>query len=136
MKHSTVILSDSKNPSIVFGVHGGTGTLFWKRLATGSHLHGDWDCFEWVALGPGDRVGKHTHTHTGEIFYFLHGTGLVTMDGVQRRVGPGDLVVTPLNSWQSVINDGSENLEYIVIEVFPPAISEKLPPRRPTDEKE
>jgi mannose-6-phosphate isomerase-like protein (cupin superfamily) len=58
------------------------------------------------------------------------------MDGVERRVGPGDLVVTPLNSWQSVINDGSENLEYIVIEVFPPAISEKLPPRRPTDEKE
>jgi mannose-6-phosphate isomerase-like protein (cupin superfamily) len=136
MKHSTVIISDNKNPSIVFGVHGGTGTLLWKRLATGSHLHGDWDGFEWVALEPGDRVGKHTHTHTEEIFYFLAGTGLVMMDGVEQRVRPGDLVVTPLNSWQSVINDGRENLEYIVIEVFPPAISQKLPSRRPTDEKE
>ena len=136
MKHSTVILSDRKNPSTVFGVHGGTGTLLWKRLATGSHLQADWDGFEWVALGPGDRVGKHTHTHTEEIFYFLSGTGLVTMDGDERRVGPGDLVVTPLNSWQSVINDGSEQLEYIVIEVFPPAISGKLPRRRATDELE
>jgi mannose-6-phosphate isomerase-like protein (cupin superfamily) len=81
-------------------------------------------------------VGKHTHTHTEEIFYFLSGTGLVTMDGDERRVGPGDLVVTPLNSWQSVINDGSEQLEYIVIEVFPPAISGKLPRRRATDELE
>ena len=136
MKYSTVILSDTKNPSTVFGIHGGTGTLLWKRLATGSHLQADWDGFEWVALAPGDRVGKHTHTHTEGIFYFLSGTGLVTMDGDERRVGPGDLVVTPLNSWQSVINDGSEQLEYIVIEVFPPAISGKLPRRRPTDELE
>jgi hypothetical protein len=50
--------------------------------------------------------------------------------------GPGDLVVTPLNSWQSVINDGSEPLEYIVIEAFPPAISGRLPRRRPADELE
>jgi mannose-6-phosphate isomerase-like protein (cupin superfamily) len=85
MKHSTVILSDNKNPSTVFGVHGGTGTLLWKRLATGSHLQADWDGFEWLALGPGDRMGKHTHTHTEEIFCFLSGTGLVTMDRDERR---------------------------------------------------
>jgi mannose-6-phosphate isomerase-like protein (cupin superfamily) len=136
MKHSTVILSDNRNPSTVFGVHGGAGVLLWKRLATGSHLHGDWDGFEWVLLGPGDSAGKHTHTHTEEIYYILRGTGLVTVDDVQRRVSQGDVVVTPLNSRQSVTNDRSEDLAFIVVEVFPPEISRKLPPRRPTDEND
>lgn len=31
-------------------------------------------------------------------------------------------------------NTGDDRLEYVVIEVFPPEISSKLPPRRPTEE--
>jgi mannose-6-phosphate isomerase-like protein (cupin superfamily) len=135
MTHNNVIVSTIDSPAEILGVHGGSGSLFWKRLATGSHLYGDWEGFEWVALPPGDSVGRHTHTHTEEVFYFLSGTGLVTVDGEERRVGPADVVVTPLNSWQRVVNDGEEDLAYLVIEVFPPEISKRWPARQPTDDR-
>lgn len=134
METNTIIVSDSDNPTTVFGVHGGDGTLLWKRMSTGSHLHADWDGFEWVALRPGDRAGLHTHAHTEELFYFISGTGRVVLDGNEYRVESGSVVLTPLGSTHSVENDGNEDLAYIVVEVFPPSISGALPPRRPTDE--
>ena len=131
---STVIVSHTDHAEEAIGAHGGDGVMYWNRLATGSHLYGDWDGVEWVAFDPGGRAGLHTHTHTEEIWFILQGTGRVELDGVEHEVGPGSIVMTPLHSRHKMVNIGEERLEYVVIEVFPPEISEKLPPRRPTDE--
>lgn len=130
----TVIVSTGEPASRVLGVHGGSGVLHWKRLATGSHLYAEWDGFEWVAIDPGDRVGEHLHAHTEEVFYFLSGSGELTLDGVTHPVGRGDVCLTPLGSRHSVQNTGSTRLDYLVVEVFPPSISNALPARRPTEE--
>lgn len=130
----TVIVTTRHEPGRVMGVHGGSGDLLWKRLATGSHLFAKWEGFEWVGLEPGGIVGKHTHTHTEEVFYFLSGSGELTLDGVTYRVQSGDACITPLGSWHSVTNTSHDLLSYIVVEVFPPSISSALPPRRPTEE--
>lgn len=130
----TVIITTKNDPGRVLGVHGGKGELLWKRLATGSHLYAKWEGFEWVALEPGGRVGKHTHTHTEEVFYFLTGRGELILDGDLYQVQPGDACITPLGSWHSVLNTSTEQMSYIVVEVFPPVISDALPARRPTDE--
>lgn len=129
----TAILTPWAEPSSVLGVHGGDGVLKWRRLMTGSHTWSDWDGFEWVALVPGAEAGMHLHAHTEELFYFLAGTGVVILDGVEHQVGVGDLVLTPLGSRHAVINTGNVDLEYIVVEVFPPAISKALPPRVPSE---
>lgn len=131
---SSVIVGDISSPATVMGVHGGAGALLWKRLATGAHLYGEWDGYEWVALEPGARAGLHVHSHTEEIWFFLSGTGVMELDGVRHDVAPGTLVITPLNSSHAAWNTGEKRLEYIVIEVFPPAITEHLPSRRPTEE--
>ncbi|WP_111830428.1 cupin domain-containing protein [Actinomadura madurae] len=131
---SSVIIGDARSPGKVMGVHGGAGALLWTRLATGAHLHGEWDGFEWVALEPGARAGLHVHSHTEEIWYFLKGTGIIELDGERYDVKPGTIVLTPLNSRHAAWNVGDERLDYVVIEVFPPAITAKLPSRRPTEE--
>jgi mannose-6-phosphate isomerase-like protein (cupin superfamily) len=130
----TAIVTPRAEPSRVLGVHGGDGVLKWRRLATGSHLWSDWDGFEWVALEPGAQAGMHQHTQTEEMFYFLNGTGMVTLDGETFTVRHGDVVLTPLMSCHAVANTGDSDLEYIVVEVFPPAISSALPPRRPAED--
>lgn len=130
----SVIFGDISSPGRVLGVHGGAGAMWWVRLATGAHLYGDWDGFEWVALEPGARAGLHTHSHTEEIWFFLEGTGTIELNGKTYEVAPGSIVLTPLNSQHAAWNTGDERLGYIVIEVFPPEISSKLPPRRPTEE--
>jgi mannose-6-phosphate isomerase-like protein (cupin superfamily) len=130
----TAVFTPWAEPSQVLGVHGGDGVLKWRRLATGSHLWSDWDGFEWVALVPGAQAGMHQHVHTEELFYILSGSGVVTLDGETFEVAPGDVVLTPLMSSHAVVNTGDSDLEYLVIEVFPPTISGALPPRRPTEE--
>ncbi|VXC43274.1 conserved hypothetical protein [Arthrobacter sp. 9V] len=131
---STVITGHTDNAGAVLGVHGGDGVMLWARLATGAHLYSDWDGVEWVALEPGGRAGLHTHSHTEEIWFFLKGSGYMELNGTRHDVSPGTLVLTPLHSQHAAWNTGNEQLEYIVIEVFPPEISSKIPPRRPTEE--
>ncbi len=131
---STVIIGHKDNAGAVVGVHGGDGVMHWARLATGSHLYADWDGVEWVAFDPGGRAGLHTHSHTEEIWFFLKGTGVIELDGEKHDVAPGTIVITPLHSQHAAWNTGDERLEYVVIEVFPPAITTQLPSRRPTEE--
>lgn len=131
---SSVITGHTRNAGAVVGAHGGDGIMHWVRLATGAHLYGDWDGIEWVGFEAGGRAGLHTHTHTEEIWYILRGTGHVELDGVGYDVEPDSIVVTPLHSKHSMQNTGTGQLEYLVIEVFPPEINAKLPSRRPTDE--
>ncbi|WP_280401414.1 cupin domain-containing protein [Nocardia carnea] len=130
----SVISGHTGNAGKVMGVHGGEGAMLWTRFATGAHLYGDWDGIEWVAFEPGGRAGLHTHSHTEEIWFILRGTAEIELDGEKYSVEPGSIVVTPLHSRHALWNTGGERIEYIVIEVFPPEISEKLPVRRPTEE--
>lgn len=131
---ATVITGHIDNAGQVLGVHGGDGPMSWLRAATGSHLYADWDGIEWVAFEPGGRAGLHTHSHTEEIWYFLHGSGELELNGQRHEVSPGTIVLTPLHSSHAAWNTGDEPLQYVVIEVFPPEIRDALPPRRPTEE--
>lgn len=131
---STVITGHTRQAGAALGAHGGEGVMHWIRVATGAHLHSDWDGIEWVAFDPGGRAGLHTHSHTEELWFILSGIGIVELDGERYNVSPGSIVLTPLHSRHAMWNMGSERLEYVVIEVFPPEISGALPPRRPTDE--
>lgn len=130
----TVITGHTSNAGEVLGVHGGHGAMSWLRAATGSHLYAEWDGVEWVGFDPGGGAGLHTHSHTEELWFFLEGTATMELDGVTHDVSPGSIVLTPLHSQHGIENTGPGRLEYVVIEVFPPEISDLLPPRRPTDE--
>ncbi|HEY8717867.1 cupin domain-containing protein [Pengzhenrongella sp.] len=114
----TAISTPGAEPSHVLGVHEGDCVP-------------DGDGFEWVALVPGAETGTHQHGHTEEAFYFLSGSGVVTLDGEGFEVQPGDVVLTPVMSDHAVANTGDSDLAYLVIEVLPPPISGALPPWRP-----
>lgn len=131
---ATVVTHHVDHAGEVSGVHGGAGTMRWLRAATGAHLFSDWDGVEWVSFEPGGRAGLHTHSHTEEMWFFTRGTGVVELDGHRQQVEAGSIVLTPLHSRHAAWNTGSEPLQYVVIEVFPPSIRDALPARRPTDE--
>jgi mannose-6-phosphate isomerase-like protein (cupin superfamily) len=101
----------------------------WKRLAWGRALHGDLDAFDWHRLPPGAVITEHNHTHTEEIYFILAGTAEMRLGNDWRRIGAGDLVVTPLNARHAIVNVGDTALEFLVIEVVPPAIRDRLPAR-------
>lgn len=128
-----LVLSDTGAPSALHGLHGGRGVDHWKRFVTGLMLHADWDSFEHNRLEVGGLIGEHIHTRTEEIYFVVSGKGRMRLDDEEREVGPGDLIMTPLNGRHSIENIGDIDLEFIVVEALPPSIVERLPGYRPTE---
>ncbi len=127
-----LVVSDIDAPSTILGIHGGRGVIRWKRFVTGLMLHADWDSFEHNRLDPGAAVGEHVHSRTEEIYFIVSGRGLMHLNGQSQEVGPGDLVMTPLNGRHSIENIGDELLEFIVVEALPPEIVDRLPDYSPS----
>lgn len=132
MSQESYILGTSQDPSLVYGIHGGTGDLYWKRLVTGGHMHGDWESFEYVRLEPGGTVGKHRHSRTEEVYIVISGQGVLEVDGEDVVMNPGDTVITPLNGVHAFRNSGDGPVEFLVIETVPPEIAGRLPKSSPT----
>jgi len=130
---SPLVVADTAEPSEVHGIHGGRGVDRWKRFVTGLMLYADWESFEHNSLEAGGAIGEHVHSRTEEIYFIVNGRGRMTLDGVTREVGPGDLIMTPLGGRHGIENIGDGPLEWIVVEALPPAIVDLLPSYRPSE---
>ena len=127
MSEPGTIISNSKEPSLIRGVHGGVGDLYWKRVITGGHMHGNWESFEYVRLDAGGTVGTHEHSWTEEIYIFLTGTGIMRVNEDEFAVSEGDVVLTPLTGVHGLRNESDAPIEFLVIETLPPEIVAKMP---------
>lgn len=59
-----------------------------------------------ATLAAGQSTVRHHHRVSEEIYYLLEGTGVMELDGVTRRVGPGDAVLIPPGAWHRIEADG------------------------------
>ena len=64
-------------------------------------------------LRPGSGIGYHEQTED-EIYYFLSGRGVMTLDGKNVSVGPGTAVLTRTGSSHGLKSVGSEDLVIII----------------------
>jgi mannose-6-phosphate isomerase-like protein (cupin superfamily) len=116
-----LIVGDLEDPSVVHGVHGTEGLSKWKCLARRAGLCGSWEAIEWAWLPPGSVSGEHVHTRTEEVYFILSGHGEMTLNGLSRAVGPGDLILTGLGTKHGLRNVGDGGLGWLVIELLSPA---------------
>lgn len=66
-----------------------------------------------VTLNPGHRMNYHSHEHRDEVWTVISGTGRTVVDGVVRRVRPGDVVSVIAGQKHTIIADS----ELQVVEV-------------------
>lgn len=70
--------------------HGGAGTLFCASLLDGlgssqfAFMHSD-------IIPAGVSIGVHEHTSNEEIYYLISGKGILTYDGKEFEMNPGDI---------------------------------------------
>jgi mannose-6-phosphate isomerase-like protein (cupin superfamily) len=98
---------------------GGVGSCRWKQLVNGMHLNGPWNCVEYVVIPPGCSCGEHTHMHTEEIYYILSGAAEMTLNGAPVPLRAGDLVTAPIGTSHGTRNPTDEDMEFLVVEVYP-----------------
>lgn len=120
--------------SRLVGVHGGEGSLGWKRLGTGNMMFSDIDSFEYVEMPPGGRAGRHVHSRTEELFLVLSGSARIGLGDNLVDVGPGDAILTGFHGIQSVEATGDEPYRMLVIEALPPEVAAALPDHDPSAE--
>ncbi len=133
MASTPIFISDTGSPSKILGVHGGRGTLNWKRFVTGLMMNADWDSFEHNSSNLEPLLAS-TSTQTEEIYFIIRGRGLMHYGDDRFEVGPGDLIMTPLHGRHGIETLGDETLEFFVVEALPPEIVDALPEYSPSAE--
>ena len=91
------------------GFKGGEGVTHARMFADGRNriMRG--------RLEPGCSIGLHTHEGSSEIVYVLSGTGKALYGGGEERLAPGDCHYCPEGHAHSLVNDGTQTLEFFTV---------------------
>ena len=96
--------------------HDGKGALDWINVLGGADTEGKHINFiHDDILPPGVSIGIHTHEHDEEYYYIVSGSGTMTLDGEQFKVGAGDITAVYPGGSHGLENDTGEDLRIIVI---------------------
>jgi len=121
----------------VHRMHGGFGVIEWKRMAVGEMLFGDWQSVDYNQIKPGAGSADHIQSRTEESWFMVSGQAEICFDGDQVcEMRPGDLLITPQYGRHGATNIGQEDVEMLVIEVFPKSVIDVLPEHKPTEVKD
>lgn len=64
---------------------------------------------------PGGSVGMHAHETNCEVIYFVSGTGVSILDGVEQPLYPGLVQYCEKGHTHSIINNGTEDLVFFAV---------------------
>ncbi len=69
-----------------------------------------------VTIYPGHRLSYQRHTRRSKHLYVIDGNAVVTKNGRDITLKPGDAVDLPVESWHRIGNAGQENVVFIEIQ--------------------
>lgn len=74
--------------------------------------------FNHCVLRPGEGLGMHRHSGDFEIYYIIKGQGLYNDNGTETTVSAGDTTFCMDGEEHSLLNNGTEKLEFIALILF------------------
>jgi mannose-6-phosphate isomerase-like protein (cupin superfamily) len=96
---------------------GGQGTAQYRRCLHPEVFLTNWSYVDHLILPSGTSEGRHRHTGVEEVYYVMSGNGVVQINGKTAPVTKGDVVPVLLREIHSFRNNGSEDLELMIIGV-------------------
>ena len=69
-----------------------------------------------IWMKPGSRLSYQRHKFRAEHWFIVQGTGVVTIDGVESNVGPGDTVEFKIGVLHRLANTGSEEIIFVEVQ--------------------
>jgi len=96
--------------------HGGQGTIEIQKMFPREDLGGAWDFALRVIMSPNSSMGLHEHGEDEEMYIILNGEGLMTIEGEDKRVGKGDMILNKPHGTHGLLNDSNQELELLIIQ--------------------
>jgi mannose-6-phosphate isomerase-like protein (cupin superfamily) len=67
----------------------------------------------WVQGAPGSQQSLHAHPDSEQVYVIVAGRGRMMVDGQERDVGAGTMVLIPPGAQHAIRNPGPEQLIYV-----------------------
>jgi mannose-6-phosphate isomerase-like protein (cupin superfamily) len=100
---------------IIDGYLGGQGTVQYRRCLHPEVFLSNWSYVDHLVLPPGTSEGRHRHVGVEEVYYVMGGDGEVQVNGQTAAIHAGDAVPVRLGDAHSFRNNGSDDLDLMVI---------------------
>ena len=119
MKRTSLLRKASETKQVPLPeCHGGQGVVNWTDVVSGSPIKGRrLNFLHDDILGPGVTIGVHTHECDEEYYYILSGSGVMTLDGKNYHVGPGDIAAVFPGGSHALVNNSENDMRIIVFSV-------------------
>ena len=90
-------------------MRGGNGTIIVTHHADKENMK---HCrlFCEMLIPAGGSVGEHDHVNETEYYFIKEGIGIVVDDGVEKKIGRGDMIITGGGASHSIRNMGTTPL--------------------------
>jgi quercetin dioxygenase-like cupin family protein len=89
--------------------------LSWRTLLSADRVPTDSMTAGIAVLQPGPAVsGMHRHA-PAEVYHFLAGRGILTVDGADHEVSAGSTAFIPGGAWHDVRNTGDDELRLLYV---------------------
>ena len=69
-----------------------------------------------IVVLPGKRLSYQRHARRSEHWFMVHGTALVTLDGEQREVAPGEAVDIPVGTDHRIENSSEALVVFVEVQ--------------------
>ena len=97
--------------------HEGKGSIHFLRVFESKDFESNWSFVDRSILPPGSSIGLHKHGQNEEMYFIIEGKGIMTIDGKEREVKEGDLILNKANGTHGLRNESNEVIKILVIEV-------------------
>jgi mannose-6-phosphate isomerase-like protein (cupin superfamily) len=88
------------------------------RMVLTSEFLRSMEFFAWAVLPAGNTIDEHVDT-VEEIYFFLHGGGLMKVGDEEQKVKQGDAVWIPAGEPHRLVNNTGENTFFICVAAYP-----------------
>lgn len=106
---------DRKLLKPVEAMHGGKGAIQYRRVLQPEVFFGPWAYVDHVVVPAGSSIGRHRHIGVEEFYYVMKGSGTAAIGKESAAIQEGDAVPVLLNDVHSFENNGSADLEFLVV---------------------
>ncbi|MDI6734837.1 MAG: cupin domain-containing protein [bacterium] len=98
-------------------VHRGEGVINLCRPFIAEDFESDWNFVDFAIIPPGSSIGIHKHGEDEEMYFILEGRGIITVNGEEREVCSGDLILNKPGWSHGIRNESKEEIKILVVEV-------------------